>query len=242
MTTSHDHPHDEPVWQAGLRGARANLVPGLALQVFAVVLVLAYYRWPAAEAALRGATEWRARFGVLFPIGITMLFGGVVPFLYLRALPATRATHPWRDFWFYAGYWAYRGFEIDLLYRVLAHFVGTGRDIGTLAAKVSLDMFVYCLLLAVPMMVLSFGWRAEGYSWRRLRERMRGRFLRHEVLPLYITNCAIWIPAVTAVYALPLPLQLPLCNIVLCFYTLLVSHMAAHQAKMRAAAGAPGRG
>ncbi len=236
MAISQDHPNDEPVWQAGLRGARANLVPGLALQVLAVALVLAYYRWPAAEAALRGATEWRARFGVLFPIGITTLCGGVVPFLYLRAQPATRAAHPWRDFWFYAGYWAYRGFEIDLLYRVLAHVVGTGRDVGTLATKVAIDQFVYCLLIAVPMMVLSFGWRAEGYSWRRLRERMRGRFLRHEVLPLYITNCAIWIPAVTAVYALPLPLQLPLCNIVLCFYTLLVSHMAAHQAKVRAAA------
>ena len=32
------------------------------------------------------------------------------------------------------------------------------------------------------MMVLLFGWRAEGYSWARLRTRMRGRFLRHEIM------------------------------------------------------------
>ncbi len=229
---------EEPVWRAGLRGARANLVPGLALQAFAIALVLAYYRWPAAEAALREATAWRARFGVLWPMGITTLFGGVIPFLYLRAQPGTRAAHPWRDFWFFAGYWAYRGWEIDLLYQVLARVVGTGNDVGTLAAKVAIDQFVYCILIAVPVMVLSFGWRAEGYSWRRLYARMHGRFWRREVLPLYITNCAVWIPAVTAVYALPLPLQLPLCNVVLCFYTLLVSHMAAHQSKARAAVGA----
>ena len=228
---------DEPVWRAGLRGARANLVPGLALQVFAVALVLAYYRWPVAEAALRETTAWRGRFGVLFPIGITTLFGGVIPFLYLRVQRATRAAHPWRDLWFFAGYWAYRGFEIDLFYRLLAHTVGTGHDVGTLAVKVCLDQFVYCSLVAVPVMVLAFGWRAEGYSWSRLRTRMRGRFLRHEMLPLYIANCAIWIPAVTAIYALPLPLQLPLCNVVLCFYTLLVAHFSAHQAQAHAERG-----
>lgn len=222
---------NEPVWRAGLRGARANLVPGLALQVFAVGLVLAYYRWPAAEAALREVTAWRERSGLLFPIVITTLCGGVIPFLYLRAQRATRAEHPWRDLWFFAGYWAYRGFEIDLFYRMLARVVGTGHDVGTLAAKVALDQFVYCSLVAVPMMVLAFGWRAEGYSWSRLKARMRGRFWRHEVLPLYIANCAIWIPAVTAIYALPLPLQLPLCNVVLCFYTLLVAHFSAHQAR-----------
>ena len=227
----------EPVWRAGLRGARANLAPGLALQAFAVALVLAYYRWPAAEAALHSVTGWRARYGVLFPVALTALFGGVIPFLYLRARPATRAAHPWRDLWFFAGYWAYRGLEIDLFYRGLAVVVGTGHDVGTLAMKVVLDQFVYCSLVAVPMMVVAFGWRAEGYSWRRLRERLRGRFLRHEMLPLYIANCAIWIPAVTAIYALPLPLQLPLCNVVLCFYTLLVSHLAAQQARAHAPRG-----
>ena len=222
---------DEPVWRAGLRGARANLVPGLALQAAAVALVLAYYRWPAAQAVLRQATELRGQFGVLFPIAITTLCGGVIPFLYLRAQPATREAHPWGDLRFFMIYWAYRGFEIDLLYRVLAHTVGTGHDVGTLVAKVMIDQFVYCPLVAVPGMVLAFGWRAEGYSWSRLRARMRGRFLRHEILPLFIANCAVWIPAVSAIYALPLPLQLPLCNVVLCFYTLLVAHFSAHQAQ-----------
>ena len=228
---SPDAQNDEPVWRAGWRGARANLVPGLALQAFAVALVLAYYRWPAAQAALRGVNELRGQFGVLFPIAITTLCGGVIPFLYLRAQRATRAAHPWSDLWFFAGYWAYRGFEIDLLYRVLAHTVGTGHDVGTLVTKVAIDQFVYCSLVAVPMMVLAFGWRAEGYSWPRLMTRMRGRFLRHEILPLFIANCAVWIPAVSAIYALPLPLQLPLCNVVLCFYTLLVAHFSAHQAQ-----------
>ncbi len=228
------HKQDEPVWRLGLRGARANLGPGLALQGLAIALVVAYYRWPAAEALLREATALRARFGVFVPIALTAVCGGVIPFLYLRAQPVTRPAHPWRDLWFFGGYWAYRGFEIDLFYRGMAALFGTGRDVGTLAAKVAMDQFVYCLLVAVPVMVLTFGWRAEGYSWRRLRERMRGRFLRHEVLPLYLANCAIWIPAVSAIYSLPLPLQLPLCNVVLCFYTLLVSHMAAHQASGRA--------
>ena len=37
------HIQPEAPWAAGLRGARANLVPGLILQAFALTLVLAYY-------------------------------------------------------------------------------------------------------------------------------------------------------------------------------------------------------
>lgn len=228
---------DEPVWRAGLRGARANLGPGVALQVFAVVLVVAYYRWPAAETLLRGVMAWRERIGVLFPVALTAACGGLIPFLYLRARRASRAANPWRDLWFLVAYWGYRGFEIDLLYRVLAATVGTGRDAGTLAVKVAIDQFVYCPLWAVPWLTLAYGWRAEGFSWSRLRTRIRGRFWRGEVLPVFIATTAIWVPAVAAVYSLPLPLQLPLCNVVLCFFTLLVAHVAAHQAEVHARRG-----
>jgi hypothetical protein len=39
-----------------------------------------------------------------------------------------------------------------------------------------------------------------------------------------IANMAVWVPAVAVIYALPTPLQLPMQNMVLCFYTLIVAH------------------
>jgi hypothetical protein len=33
----------------------------------------------------------------------------------------------------------------------------------------------------------------------------------------------VWIPATSIIYSLPLPLQIPLFNLVLCFYVLTVS-------------------
>jgi hypothetical protein len=43
------------------------------------------------------------------------------------------------------------------------------------------------------------------------------------VLPILIANWGIWTPAVAIIYLLPTALQLPMQNIVLCFFTLLLA-------------------
>jgi hypothetical protein len=49
------------------------------------------------------------------------------------------------------------------------------------------------------------------------------------VLPTLIANFGVWVPAVAIIYALPTPLQLPLQNLVLCFFTLLLAHLNRRQ-------------
>jgi hypothetical protein len=46
-----------------------------------------------------------------------------------------------------------------------------------------------------------------------------------EVLPITVANVAVWVPAVVAVYLLPLPLQLPMQNLVLCLWALMLVFM-----------------
>ena len=41
-------------------------------------------------------------------------------------------------------------------------------------------------------------------------------------LPLLIMNLGVWVPAVAIIYALPLALQLPMQNLVLCLFVLVV--------------------
>jgi hypothetical protein len=43
---------------------------------------------------------------------------------------------------------------------------------------------------------------------------------------MLISNLGVWVPTVCIIYALPSALQLPLFNLVLCFFTLLLAHLA----------------
>lgn len=216
----------EPPWQAGLRGARANLLPGLALQVIALVLVLAYYHHAPTRAVFAQVMAFRAQTGFVFGIISTGIFGGLIPFLYLRSHLAWRSQYRWPQGLLLTLFWGYKGLEIEIWYRVLAHVVGQGHDGLTIAIKAFLDQFVYCPVFAVPLTVLVYKWNAVNFSFRALAADIRtaGWYTR-SVLPTMIANLGVWIPAVAIIYALPTPLQLPMQNLVLVFFTLLLAHL-----------------
>jgi len=219
-----------PPWRAGLRSARAHLVPGLFLQALALALVWSYYRSPAANAALSRLMEFRRRTGFSFAIVSTAIFGGALPFAYLRRFRGKggRARYDWRQGAALTAFWAYKGFEVDLFYRILSRTVGAGHDVSTIVAKAMIDQFLYCPLIAVPVMVAAYGWIDGHFSAAPALADVRapGWFARR-VLPVLISNFGVWAPAVAIIYALPTPLQLPLQNLVLCFYTLLIAHQTA---------------
>lgn len=216
----------EPPWQAGLRGARANLLPGFVLQVVALVLVLAFYHHAPTRAVFDQIMVFRARTGFAFGIVSTGLFGGLLPFFYLRSYRVSRSQYGWPQGLLLTAFWGYKGFEIELFYRVLAHCVGTGHDAVTIVTKAFLDQFVYCPAFAVPVTVLVYQWNALDFDWRAVVADFRapGWYAR-SVLPTLIANAGVWIPAVAIIYALPTPLQLPLQNLVLFFFTLLLAHL-----------------
>ncbi len=219
-------PINEPPWRAGLRSARANLVPGLVLQAAALAVVLAYYHHAPTRAAFEQRIGFRARTGFAFGICSTALFGGVLPFIYLRSNPETRPHHGWREGAVLTAFWGYKGLEIELWYRVLAWGVGTGSGAGTIVAKTILDQGIYCPTLAVPLTVVVYQWVATGFSARAVADDfLAPRWYARTVLPTLLANLGVWIPSVAIIYALPTPLQLPLQNLVLLFFTLLLAHL-----------------
>jgi hypothetical protein len=216
----------QPPWKAGLRGARANLGPGLVLQVVALGVVLAYYYHAPTRMMFERVMAFRANAGFVFGVVSTGLFGGVLPFLYLRSNPDTRAHHRWSEGVFLTLFWGYKGLEIEILYRLLARFVGTGHDVLTIVTKAVLDQFVYCPLFAVPVTVVVYQWCATSFSGRAVFADLHtSGWYGRTVLPTMIANTAVWVPAVAIIYALPTALQLPLQNLVLLFFTLLLAHL-----------------
>lgn len=200
----------------------------------ALILVLAYYHVPPARAFLDRLLEIRRETGFAFGIVSTAVFGGLLPFLYLRSLGAEAGAGPryrWPQGFALIAFWGYKGFEIDLFYRVLARIVGEGHDAGTIARKVLIDQFVYCPAFAVPLTVGVYRWVDARFDlvsavsdWRAPHWYLR------RVLPVMISNLGVWVPAVAIIYALPTPLQLPLENLVLCFFTLVLAHQTRGQA------------
>jgi hypothetical protein len=227
--------NDEAPWRAGLHGARALLGPGLVLQAAALALVLAWYFVPAAHELFARLAAWRTAGGYVFSAVASALCGGVLPFLYLRLNPATRPFNPWPHLFFFTFFWAWKGAEVDLWYRTLAWVFGGTPSAATVIPKVLADQFGYNLLYAAPVGNLCFAWKDAGFRWAPVAADMRaGRWYARRVLPVLLATWAVWLPVVSCVYALPPPLQIPLFNVVLCFWSLLFAHILARQIRQPA--------
>ena len=230
-TASVSLPLPEAPWRAGWRAGRANLVPGVVLWLVGLGLVLAYYDHAPTHAALERLTELHARMGLTFSLLGTMICGGLLPILYLRRDPVVRGDYQLKNCLFLMGFWGYKGVEIELWYRVLAHFVGAGNDVRTVALKGALDQFLYSPFFAVPLTVLVFAFNHVGLRLAPvLADIKAGGWYRRHVLPTVVANAALWIPMVCLVYALPLPLQTLLFDLALCFCILLVAHITRRRA------------
>lgn len=214
-------------WRAGLAAARANVVPGVVLSLFAVALLLSYWYVPAATAALEALAELKLRLGWPFVVISTAMFGAVIPWLVQRARPGVRAVTLWSHLWFLVAFWGFKGIEIDLLYRLQAAWFGHGSDAATLTIKTVVDQAIYCPIWAVPSTVLAYAFKDAGLSWARtwtpIRELGWAKWYGREVVPVLISNAGVWVPAVLVIYCLPLALQLPVQNLVLCFWSLLLA-------------------
>src|SRR5690606_19455881 len=137
-------------WRQSLEAARANLIPGLVLQAFALAVVLAYYNHEPTRAGLDSLAAFKTRWGWSYSLLATSLFGGLIPFLYLRGSLATRAATPFSHGVFFVLFWAMKGVEVDMFYRFQGWLFGEGVDMKTIACKLAVDQFVYSIIWSTP--------------------------------------------------------------------------------------------
>jgi hypothetical protein len=214
------------VLAAGLAGMKQNALPGLALWLLALLLVGADWLSPSAHAAFQSVGLWKSRYGLAFSATTTACFGGVVPFLFLLVTGRMRGKRLSAELAFYALFWAYKGVEVDLLYRLQALLFGAHATPGTIARKVLVDQLIYNPFWAAPVSALAFLWRESAFSWKTMRSKLGFEFVTFTVPVTLMSTWAVWIPAVTIIYCLPAPLQIPLFNLVLCFWVLVLSFIS----------------
>lgn len=209
-----------------LRGVRANLIPGLVLQLCSLALVVGYYEVDWLRRALTNVGEVKVQYGYAYAALSTCLFAGIIPYLVLRVTGRHDRIRPGREAAFFVFYWLYRGLEVDLFYRAQTAWFGDEPTVGVIATKVLIDQFVYNPLWASPSQMLFFLWKDSGYSLARTKQSLRQRSLLARTALILITTWSVWVPAVAIIYMLPAPLQLPLCNLVACFWCLLLTFIS----------------
>jgi hypothetical protein len=223
MTTSSNQASRPPLFAQGIAAARANLIPGIVLWIVAVGIVLSYYFLPAAQAFFQEVARLKSTYGYAFSFISTALFGGLVPFVF--AVATRTGAAPVSYVVFAVIFWGLKGLEFDTLYRVQALLFGDSAAPSTVAVKVLADQLIYSPFWGAPSMVLVYLWKQSGFSLSATRSQLDRHWYRDRVAPVLVSNWALWVPAVTCIYLLPEPLQLPLQNIVLCFWVLMVMFM-----------------
>jgi hypothetical protein len=198
----------------------------LVLQGFALAIVVSYFELPAVGAALDAVGAMKERLGYLYSSLSTALFGGVIPFCVLLVSGRVARGRAGRELLFYVAFWAWKGAEIDALYRAQALWFGRDASALVIVEKTLVDQFLYNPLWAAPTQTIFFLWKDSGFSRGQLKLRLTHQSLQHRVLVVLVSTWVVWIPAVGVVYSLPSALQLPLFNLVLCFWCLLLSFVS----------------
>jgi hypothetical protein len=215
---------------AGLAALRRFYRPFLLIQFAAVLLIVAYHLDARVRAACAVVAAWKVAGGLPFAAAAGAFAGGLLPELAkLIADRRTGVAPPPRTrpgvLLFNVAFFAVNGIVVDLLYRGEARLFGADTRVGTIAAKVAFDQFLFTPAWLHVIVVL-FLWRQQRFSVAGTVRALRGSFFRARVLPLLLTDWCFWIPMVSVVYALPLPLQFVLFVLALGAWSLIMVFIA----------------
>ena len=232
MSQRPDAPPREAPWMAGLRAARANLIPGLILQGIMLALLLAYYFYPPTTRWLDQLAVVKGKWGFAYSGIAAVIAGGLIPEL-LRILVfqkgRVRASN-FSNIAFTAPFWCVMGIIVDAFYRGQALVFGSEVSFPVVAAKVLVDQFLYSPFIASPLTCWLYDWKNSGYRTEVVRSFLTGRYWREVIVPVVFANWGVWIPVVSILYSLPSLLQIPLFGLALSLWVILYTWISEQRA------------
>lgn len=202
--------------------------------LFGVSIMVGYYCSPTVHDVLESIGEFKLQVGWAFSIVSTAVFGGLIPAIVsqLFAKPDLKNDRPedekkrgQQTLGFVVAstlLWAYKGLEIDCFYQFQAWVFGTAADFQTIVLKTVCDQLLMVPVFGMVNVILFYHWRECGYSFKQAVRELGENWYAKRVLPALIANWFIWIPAVSMIYCLPTALQLPVQNLILCFWVLIL--------------------
>jgi hypothetical protein len=218
----------EAPWLAGLRAARANLVPGLMVQAAMLAILLAYFFYPPMRDWLDRLAEVKARWGYGYSAVVAIIAGAFIPEV-MRVVVFQRGKVRWQNFFnllFTVPFWCVMGLVVDYFYRQQALWFGAEATFSVVTKKVLVDQFLYNPLFAAPVTAWLYDWKNNGYRVAGTSRFFTAAYYRETVVATLIATWGVWIPIVTILYSLPLLLQIPLFALALSLWVMLYTWMS----------------
>lgn len=201
---------------------KQNWLPAFFLQGFALSLAYCFYYVPSALFVFNYIAAAKQEAGIYFAIASTALFGGFIPCLYLWLTHKIKQQIVFQ-FVFYIVVWAILGALVDIFYQQQSIWFGDAVDMQTIAKKAAVDQFIFSALLTCPCLTVAYLWKDCHFNWQQTRTFINRKLFVEKIPTTVITNWLIWFPAVAIIYSMPANIQIPLFNLVLCFFVLLLS-------------------
>jgi hypothetical protein len=230
-------PAREAPWLAGLRAARANIVPGLVVQGVMLTLLLAYHFHPHTTALLNRLAAVKEHWGYGYSALSAIIAGAFIPellrvvFFQKGGFHRTNAA----NLLFTIPFWCMMGVIVDGFYRAQALWFGNEQSFPVVLKKVIVDQLAYNPLFAAPVTAILYDWKNRGYSLAGFANYLTPTYYRDVVVPTIFANWGVWIPVVSILYSLPLPLQIPLFGLALSLWVMLFTWMSEKRVSVRGA-------
>ena len=195
------------------------------LWLMAAALAFSYYFVPGTAQMLEPVRRWQCEYGALAAFATQAFFCGLLPALFLFAVKSIRPSHPlakvaaqtvWCGMWGVVYLW---------FYAFQSRIFGESPKLAALLGKMLVDQFVWTPFAVMPLSSFFFLWLGCDFSFRTAIGRCRAGFVRKIILPNLVSSWCVWIPAVIAVYAFPVSLQVQMLGFVASFWALMCLHI-----------------
>lgn len=220
-------------WKAGVTpvvtAIRHHWRPFVLIQIAAIAVAFCYYLIPGFQAWTEGIARLKANGGLPFAAASTAFAGAVLPEIAKRLFAKGKRTFDWADFGFQVCLFGFLGVTVDLLYRGLGILWGNSASIKVVFEKLVFDQVVYSPVVSMTICTLAFLWKDTGFNGKTTVGLIHdGTFARRYVGNM-IACWLFWIPALSAIYAMPVPLQFCLYLCVEAAWALLLLSMAGRE-------------
>jgi len=185
----------------GWRAVQQNAKPFIFIQVALFACAAAYYLVPQVAAVALRLADLKVQTGLLGAGFANIVAGLVLP--QVARLATKQQTIAWSEVPFQFLFFGLLGMMIDLLYQGLGVLFGQDPSVGNIIKKVLIDMFVATPFASIPFSVLAFVWFHEKYRDSGVSARIKDGTLLPQYFSVLVTCWSFWIPAVTAIYAMP---------------------------------------
>lgn len=203
----------------GLVAFKKNLLPASILWFFGICVLCTYYFIPELRWIFDSVEELKNNTGLYFLFFSTGFFGAILPALFSTYI-LKQYPFPYIKTFVLFLFWAIKGIEVEYFYR-FQHWAFQ----DNILLKIAFDEFIYVPLWGLASVALFYYWVDCDYSIKTFKQKLGKHWYRDRIARVLIPNWSVWIPAVCIIYLLPQPLQLPLQNITLAFWVMILAYL-----------------